>query len=83
MTIESNIAKFVHDADKNSRGEYAEKTRNEIAEIRNAHQELSSWGDLAIGIAWGDYSQDELEVNWCDWLVGKRDEEFLKYIENR
>jgi hypothetical protein len=83
MTIESKISKFVQDGHQNSRGEYSEETRNEIAKIRNAHPELSTWGDLAIGIAWGDYSQDELEVNWCEWLAGKRDEEFLKYIENR
>jgi hypothetical protein len=60
-------------------GEWSELDRRFIAALRDSHPELSAWGDLAIGSAWGSYSQDILAVNWCDWIQG-RDEAFLAYI---
>jgi hypothetical protein len=34
---------------------------------------------LAIGCAFGDFSQDVLEVSWADWMTTNRDEIFLNY----
>ena len=74
---------FVQDGYQKATGEYSEETKGEIKTIRNAHPELADWGDLAIGSAWGDYSQDMLLVNWCDWLISERNEEFLRYITDK
>ena len=83
MPSQFDPLKFVQDGYETALGEYSQETRCEIKAIRSAHTELSEWGDLAVGAAWGDYSQDELEVSWCYWLIGKRDEQFLSYIENK
>ena len=80
MSVKYEPLAFVQNGYEQDLGEYAETTRKEIHAIRYAHEELSDWGDLAVGCAWGDYSQDELEVNWCDWLIGQRVEEFLAFI---
>jgi hypothetical protein len=74
---------FVQSGFEGDAGEWSESDSSDIALIKNAHPELKTWGDLAVGIAWGDYSQDELDVNWCDWLVGQRDIEFLNYIADK
>jgi hypothetical protein len=60
-------------------GEWSDEWREFIDALRARHPELSAWGDLAIGSAWGDYSQDILAVGWCDW-IRERDEAFLAYI---
>lgn len=73
-------AKFVQSGFETQPGEWSESDRAAIQLIRQVHPELSDWGDLAVGSAWGEYSQDELDVNWCDWLIGQRDESFLAYI---
>jgi hypothetical protein len=78
-----NPRKFVQPGAEYLPGDWSDDTRKEIAAIRCAYPELQEWGDLAIGCAWGDYSQDELDVSWCDWLVGKRHDDFLTYIANR
>lgn len=65
-----------HEADP---GDWSDDTRREIAVIRGCYPELSHWGDLAIGGAFGDFSQDVLEVSWAEWMVEKRDEIFLNY----
>lgn len=60
-------------------GEWAKEDREHIHLIRDLHPELKCWGDLAIGVAFGSYSQDILEVSWAYW-IDKRDLEFLGYI---
>lgn len=47
--------------------------------IRNFNPEISHWGDLAIGMAIGRYSQDILAVGWADW-VRDRNKDLMAYI---
>ncbi len=60
-------------------GEWEKEDKEHIHLIRNLHPELKFWGDLAIGVAFGAYSQDILDVSWAYW-IDKRDLEFLGYI---
>ena len=60
-------------------GEWALEERKHIHLIRDLHPEIEFWGDLAIGLAFGSYSQNLLEVSWADW-IRKRELEFLGYI---
>lgn len=83
MAARYDARAFVKPGFERASGEFSDETRNDIDSIRAAHPELESWGDLAVVGAWGDYSQDELYVNWCDWLVGERNEEFLAYVVRR
>ncbi|HIH2745027.1 TPA: hypothetical protein ACYLN4_000696 [Burkholderia lata] len=78
---EYSESKFVMPGHEGSAGEWSDADRADIAVLRKTYPELASWGDMAIGGAWGAYSQSQLEVNWCDWLIGKRDDEFLAYIK--
>jgi len=50
-----------------------------IRALRATYPELSGWGDVALGSAWGDYSQDIYAVSWVDWLK-ERDNGFLAYL---
>ena len=60
-------------------GDWSDKDRNDIAKLRKSYPELDHWGDLAIGAAFGDFSNDVLEVSWGEWLMDVRDEGFLTY----
>lgn len=60
-------------------GEWSDENRAFIVAVRDRHPELAAWGDLAVGTAWGSYSQDILAVGWCDW-IRDRDDAFLAYI---
>ena len=70
---------FVQPGCETSSGNWSDDDRRAILSLRNLYPELAHWGDLAIGCAFGDYSQDVLDVNWADWMVNTRDEEFIKY----
>ncbi|HAT2580534.1 TPA: hypothetical protein I8273_004430 [Aeromonas hydrophila] len=70
---------FVQPGDETAPGDWSDGDRQDIASIRRLHPELESWGDLAIGFAFGDYSQDVLEVSWADWIANARDQDFLNY----
>ena len=70
---------FVQPGYEKAAGDYPEEWMRQISQIRAGHPELSEWGDLAIGGAWGAYSQDILAVTWVDWIEG-RDPAFLAYI---
>lgn len=70
---------FVRPGYEKAPGDWTDRDRQDISTIRRLHPELEHWGDLAIGSAFGDYSQDVLEVSWADWLVNERDLEFLNY----
>lgn len=60
-------------------GEWPEEWGTFINGLCERYPELASWGTLAIGSAWGDFSQDILAVSWCDWML-ERDEAFLAYV---
>jgi hypothetical protein len=70
---------FVMPDCEHQRGEYPADWHVKISKLRALHPELASWGDLAIGSAWGSYSQDILAVGWVDW-IDERDDGFLAYI---
>ncbi len=69
---------FVQEGYEDAPGEWPDSDRRAIAAIRQAHPELSYWGDLAIGMAWGDYSQNVHLISWVEF-DGGRDESFLDY----
>ncbi|MBK3779917.1 hypothetical protein G3A43_06590 [Paraburkholderia aspalathi] len=62
-------------------GEWSNSDRAFIQQLRAHYPELSlpDWGDLALGSAWGSYSQDIYAVGWVDWLES-RDDGFLAYL---
>lgn len=60
-------------------GEWSEDARALITSLRARYPELVGWGDLALGSAWGGYSQDIYAVSWVDWLKD-RDNGFLAYL---
>ncbi|MFL9913092.1 hypothetical protein [Paraburkholderia sp. RL17-337-BIB-A] len=73
---------FIFDAEPfggTADGEWNDDWRAFIGGLRARHPELAAWDNLAVGSAWGDYSQDILAVGWCDW-IRERDEAFLAYI---
>lgn len=70
---------FVRRGSEADPGEWSDETVREIAGLRALYPELSHWGDLAIGCAFGDFSQDVLEVSWAQWMLTERDEGFLNY----
>lgn len=70
---------FVQPGYENAGGDWPEEWRKGIADLRAFYPELAHWGDLALGCAFGDFSQDFLEVSWAEWMLGKRDESFLDY----
>jgi hypothetical protein len=60
-------------------GDWNAGDRALIQGLRALYPELSAWGDLALGSAWGSYSQNIYAVSWVDWLAG-RDDGFLAYL---
>lgn len=60
-------------------GDWPERTKRDISALRASYPELAHWGNLALGLAFGDYSQDVYEVNWAEWSVERRDDLFLCY----
>lgn len=77
MKLDSTI--FTHPGFETSDGEWPEETVAELITLRQNHPELSGWGLLAVGNAWGDFSEDVLSLGWCYWLIGARCEMFLDY----
>lgn len=74
-----NPETFVSHGHGSDKGEWIDQNRKEIAQLRELYPELAHWGDLAIGTAFGDFSNDVLEVGWAVWMIDKRDEGFLTY----
>lgn len=74
-----NPETFVNSGHGSDDGEWSNQNRKEIAQLRELYPELAHWGDLALGTAFGDFSNDVLEVGWASWLFEKRDEGFLTY----
>lgn len=71
---------FVQPGYETDSGEWAPDRKREIESLRRLYPELAHWGGLALGLAFGDFSQDVLEVSWAEWMVESRDEIFLNYI---
>ena len=55
-----------------------QEVEDEVNQIRENYPEIMSWGDLAIFIAWGSFSQDSFSLPWQP--VINRDELFLSYL---
>lgn len=72
---------FVQPGYEQADGDWSEETLAQIDVIRGLHPELSSWGRLAVGGAWGDYSQDIMAVGWLypAQAGNSRTPEFLAY----
>ncbi|MEI6096436.1 MAG: hypothetical protein WCR08_13425 [Gammaproteobacteria bacterium] len=60
-------------------GEWDEETREHIHNLRGYNSEIETWGDLAIGLAFGSYSEDILGVSWAEWSRD-RNSGFMCYI---
>lgn len=74
-----DAATFVEPGYESESGAWSDEYRRGIASLREFYPEIAHWGDLAIGCAFGDFSQDFLLVGWADWMLGHRDETFLHY----
>jgi len=74
-----DAATFVRPGYEADPGEYSDETRAEIARLRELYPELAHWGDLALGGAFGDMSQDVLSISWAHWMFEEREEMFLGY----
>lgn len=69
--------------DKYEPAEGYEANEQDIADVRSLRSnfpELESWSDLALVVAFGDYSAHIMAVQWADWLCDQRDEGFLAYL---
>lgn len=75
---------FASEGYEGDAGEYEAKDRRLFNEIKNAWPELSTWGDLPVGVAWGSYSQDVYLISWLDATQHSLDREslieFIAYI---
>lgn len=74
-----DAAVFVARGQESECSDWSDKDRQAIGALRVHYPELGLWSDLALGSAFGSFSQYVLEVNWADWMLGKRDEIFLNY----
>lgn len=55
-----------------------EEVQDEIHLLRQFYPELTHWGDLALFMAWGSFSQDNHALHWNP--VAQREESFLAYL---
>ena len=70
---------FVRPGHETDPGEYSDEARAEIAKLRVLYPELAHWGDLALGGAFGEMSEDVLSISWAHFLFETREEFFLGY----
>lgn len=77
--FEFDAATFVKRGCEQEPGEWSDETRGSINKLRVFYPEISHWGDLAIGSAFGGFSRDFLEVSWAEWMLEKRTDLFLSY----
>lgn len=72
---------FVQPGYEQADGDWSDESLAQIDLIRCLHPELAFWGRLAVGCAWGDYSQDIMAVGWLhpEQFGGTRVPEFLAY----
>lgn len=62
-----------------SSGDWSPESGRQIASLRSLYPEFNHWGDLALGGAFANFSQDVFEVNWAEWMFEARNEMFLNY----
>lgn len=55
-----------------------QEVEDELNQLRELYPEIKQWGDLAIFIAWGSFSQDSFSLQWQPAI--NRDETFLGYL---
>jgi hypothetical protein len=82
MNFQFEASTFVKQGFEDSDGDWSSELEARIAQLRVIYPELVKWGDLAIGSAWGGYSQDVFQVIWVDW-IDDRSNEFLSYCYYR
>lgn len=70
---------FVQHGDESAAGEWSDEDRAAIARLRDHYPELAHWGDLALGAAFGCFSEAFFSVAWAYWMLRQRDELFLDY----
>lgn len=80
MSFGFEAERYVPRGQERSPGTYDAKTRLHIATLRKVYPELNDWGDLAIGMAWGDYSKAVLLTSWSEKSLNVRDENFLNFL---
>lgn len=68
MNLEAklNPIHFVNLGHEKDRGIYSAEERAMFNSIRECYPELNEWGDMAIGTAWGSYSQDVHLLSWLE-----------------
>ncbi|OJW46175.1 MAG: hypothetical protein BGO63_03655 [Candidatus Accumulibacter sp. 66-26] len=79
MSFNFEATTFVQPGYGQAPGDWSKLTQAGINKLRGFYPELSHWGDLALGCAFGSFSQDFMEVNWAEWMLEQRDEAFLSY----
>lgn len=78
-----NPTVFVQAGYEQSDGDWSEETAKQIETLRAQHPEFRQWGNLALGCAWGDYSQDIMAVGWLhegQMDYGGYNRDFLAYV---
>jgi hypothetical protein len=71
---------FISPGFEQDEGDFSEDSKFTLTQLRQVVPEISEWGTLALGIAWGDYSQAILGVSWLDDCEPDRRGGFLAYI---
>jgi len=74
-----NATTFVIPGAENDPGEWPDDDVAFINGLREIYPELKNWGNLALGGAWGQYSQEIYAISWVDFIDG-RDNGFLAFI---
>lgn len=76
---------FVQPGYKQAAGDWTgDITVSQIEGIKKRYHEIIHWGNLAVGEAWGAYSQDIMAVNWIydgrHEVAENRNLDFIAYI---
>lgn len=75
---------FVQPGYEHADGDWPVECIVQINQIRDLHPEIQHWGNLAVGSAWGDYSQEIMAVGWVyseQFAVARsRNSDFLAYL---
>lgn len=67
---------------ENDPGDWSPDHTRQINNLRLHYPELVHWGGLALGLAWGEFSQNIYAVGWLyeEQLQNPRNPMFLAYI---
>ena len=80
MSFVFDATRYVPRGDERSPGTFDHKTSVQLIVLRGTYPELKDWGDLAMSMAWGDYSKAVLLTAWSDKSLDVRDENFLNFL---